>query len=107
MVARKVDARRRHQCGQLFASEGVTVVRCGRRLAPPEENLAKLKAGGGRGLVLSADLSKVEDANRVVEETITTYGRVDVLVHCASVGWSWSHQSPNSMNVVATTPPGK
>ena len=94
-------------CFELFAREGATVIGCGRRLAPLQENLAKVKAAGGQGMVMSADLAKVEDANRVVEETIKTYGRVDVLVHCASVGWSWSHHSPNSMNDVATTPPDK
>ena len=74
-------------CFELFAREGATVIGCGRRLAPLEENLAKVQAAGGQGMVMSADLAKVEDANRVVEETIKTYGRVDVLVHCASVGW--------------------
>lgn len=94
-------------CFELFAREGATVVGCGRRLAPLEEQLAKVRAAGGQGMVLSTDLSKVEDCNRLVEETIKAYGRVDALVHSASVGWSWSHVSPNSMNDVLNTPPDK
>ena len=94
-------------CFELFAREGATVIGCGRRLAPLEENLAKVTAAGGTGMVVPADLSKLEDAERVINETIKTYGRVDILVHAASVGWSWSHTSANSMNDVATTPPDK
>lgn len=94
-------------CFELFAREGATVVGCGRRLAPLEENLAKAEAAGGKGMVVSADLSNVDDANRVVAETVAAYGRVDILVHSASVGWSWSHVSKDSMNDLATTPPDK
>lgn len=94
-------------CFELFAREGATVVGCGRRLAPLQENLAKAEAAGGKGMAVSADLSKVEDADRVVAETVAAYGRVDILVHSASVGWSWSHVSKDSMNDLATTPPDK
>ncbi|MGB1880161.1 MAG: SDR family NAD(P)-dependent oxidoreductase [Gammaproteobacteria bacterium] len=94
-------------CFELFAREGAVVVGCGRRLEPLQENLAKVEAAGGRGMVVSADLSNAEGADRVVEETIKAYGRVDILVHSASVGWSWSHVSENSMNDIATTPPDK
>ena len=94
-------------CFELFAREGATVVGCGRRIEPLEKNLAAAEAAGGKGMVVSADLSKVDDANRVVEETVKAYGRVDILVHSASVGWSWGHVSENSMNDLATTPPDK
>lgn len=94
-------------CFELFAREGATVVGCGRRIAPLEEQLAKVETAGGRGRVLAADLAKIEDAERVVAETVAAYGRVDILVHAASVGWSWSHTSPNSMNDIAATPPDK
>ena len=94
-------------CLELFAREGATVVGCGRRRAPLEENLRRIEAAGGRGMAVAADLSKLEDAERVVAETVAAYGRVDILVHAASVGWSWSHVSANSMNDLATTPPDK
>ncbi|MEQ8234780.1 MAG: SDR family oxidoreductase [Gammaproteobacteria bacterium] len=94
-------------CFELFAREGATVVGCGRRLAPLEENLQRVEAAGGKGRVISVDLAKVEEADRVVAETLEAYGRVDILVHAASVGWSWSHVSKDSMNDLATTPPDK
>jgi NAD(P)-dependent dehydrogenase (short-subunit alcohol dehydrogenase family) len=94
-------------CMKLFAREGATVVGCGRRQSALDETLAMVRAEGGEGRVVAADLSKVDDANHVVAETVKAYGRVDILVHAASVGWSWSHTSPDSMNDIATTPPEK
>ena len=35
------------------------------------------------------------------------YGRVDILVHSASVGWSWQEKSPGAMDPLATTTPEK
>lgn len=94
-------------CFELFAREGATVIGCGRRLAPLEANLAAVQAAGGAGMVLAADLAQLEDANRVVEATVRAYGRIDILVHAASVGWSWGGVSADSMNDLATTPPDK
>jgi NAD(P)-dependent dehydrogenase (short-subunit alcohol dehydrogenase family) len=94
-------------CFQLFAAEGATVVGCGRRSGVLENALSKVEKNGGSGIIVPADLSKREDANNVVQQTIDKFGRVDILVHSASVGWSWSHQSENSMNDIATTPPEK
>lgn len=94
-------------CFELFAREGAIVVGCGRRREPLEQSLAGVNAAGGRGMVVTGDLSRAEDAERVVAETVAAYGRVDILVHSASVGWSWSHVSANSMNDLATTPPDK
>ena len=94
-------------CMELFSSEGSTVVGCGRRQDALEETLHKVTSNGGEGSVVPADLSVLEDAERVISETIDKYGRVDCLVHAASVGWSWSHTSADSMNDIANTPPEK
>lgn len=94
-------------CMELFAAEGATVVGCGRRQSALDETLAKVTAAGGKGMVVSADLSDNDGAMKVIDATVEAYGRVDILVHCASVGWSWSHQSTDSMNDVANTPPDK
>ena len=94
-------------CMELFAAEGATVVGCGRRQNVLDDVLGKVTAAGGKGMVVSADLAMQEQAQHVIDETVKAYGRVDILVHAASVGWSWSHVSENSMNDVATTPPDK
>ena len=51
-----------------------------------------------------ADLSDYDLAKGVVEKTVQDHGRVDILVHSASVGWSWSHESSDSMNDITNTP---
>jgi len=94
-------------CLELFAREGATVIGCGRRREPLQENLAKVRAAGGRGEIMTGDLSRIEDAERIVADTIAAHGRVDILVHAAGVGWSWGHASPHSMDDIATTPPDK
>ena len=51
---------------------------------------------------MAADLSSEAEAQNVIDATMNAYGRIDILVHAASVGWSWSHKSENSMNDIAT-----
>ena len=94
-------------CMETFSEEGAVVVGCGRRKENLNSVLKKVEAAGGDGTVISADLSDYDQAKGVVESTIEKFGRVDILVHAASVGWSWGHQSANSMNDIANTPPDK
>lgn len=90
-------------CLKLFAEEGASVVGIGRTQATLDESLAEVTAAGGQGMVIAADLSKEADVQRLVEQTVARYGRIDILVHAAGVGWSWGEKSPGSMNDVTTT----
>lgn len=91
-------------CMARFAEEGATVFGVGRTLATLEESLT---AAGGNGAVHVADLSRPEDAEAAAQAAIAKYGRIDILVHAAGVGYSWAEKSPGSMNDVATTTPDK
>ena len=45
-------------------------------------------------------------AEKVIAATLEAYGRIDILVHAAGVGWSWGQdQSPGSMQDIANTSP--
>ncbi len=68
-----------------FAAEGATVVVTARREAPLKEVVDEITAAGGRAMYVVCDVSKSEDADRVVAETVTAYGKVDVLVNNAGV----------------------
>jgi NAD(P)-dependent dehydrogenase (short-subunit alcohol dehydrogenase family) len=94
-------------CMELFAAEGAKVVGCGRRENMLQESLDIVSENRGEGHIVAADLSNLEDAQNVISKTISLYGRIDCLVHAASVGWSWSHTSEDSMNDIANTPPEK
>lgn len=94
-------------CMLLFAREGATVVGVSRTQKNLDEALAEVHALGGRGMVLAKDLSKPESADEIVAATVAAYGRVDILVHSASVGWSWNEKSPGSMHPLDDTTPDK
>lgn len=69
-----------------------------------DKTLAMTEAAGGEGMVMARDLSKPESAEDVIKATMDKYGRIDILVQAAGVGWSWGQdQSPGSMDDVANT----
>lgn len=94
-------------CMELFAREGAFVVGVSRTQANLDEALTLARAAGGDGMVLAKDLSRPEAADEIVAATVAARGRVDILVHSASVGWSWGEKSENSMMPLADTPPEK
>jgi NAD(P)-dependent dehydrogenase (short-subunit alcohol dehydrogenase family) len=69
-----------------------------------DDALAAVTQAGGRGRVLAKDLSRPESAEEIVADTLAAYGRIDILVHSASVGWSWGEKSPGSMSPLTETP---
>jgi NAD(P)-dependent dehydrogenase (short-subunit alcohol dehydrogenase family) len=94
-------------CMTLFAREGAKVVGVSRTQANLDETLRQVKAAGGDGLVVAADLSKPEGAESVVDAALKAYGRIDILVNSAGVGYSWLDKSPGSMGVIHETTPEK
>ena len=69
----------------LFAREGAKVVISARRKPQLEEVAAKIREAGGEVLPVVADISKPEDADRVVAEAVQAYGKLDILVNNAGV----------------------
>jgi glucose 1-dehydrogenase len=49
------------------------------------ETLAKVKQGGGNGLLYKADVSKEEEVQAMFKKATETYGKVDVLVSNAGI----------------------
>ncbi|KAI8898179.1 short-chain dehydrogenase/reductase SDR [Globomyces pollinis-pini] len=47
--------------------------------------VSEIQSMGVKAIAIKGDVSKVEDANRIVEETFKTFGRIDVLVNNAGV----------------------
>ena len=69
-----------------FAAEGAKVVITARREAPLQEVADKIRAAGGEVLPVASDISKVEDAKKVVEETLKAFGKrgeIDALRVCS------------------------
>ncbi len=64
-----------------YAREGADVAIVARSRLEPEEVAAEIQALGRKGLVLTADLTLNEEAQRVVQEAIQGLGKVDILVN--------------------------
>ena len=66
---------------KLFASEGATVVISARRAQALTEVENEIKALGGTVLSVPTDIAKVEDCDNLIETTVDTFGKIDVLVN--------------------------
>jgi NAD(P)-dependent dehydrogenase (short-subunit alcohol dehydrogenase family) len=82
---------------ELFGREGAKVVGTARREERLQEGLEEVKRHGGEGIVVAADLEDDSTADRVVQAAIDEYGRVDILVCNAGVGWEYGNEHPGTM----------
>jgi glucose 1-dehydrogenase/2-deoxy-D-gluconate 3-dehydrogenase len=53
--------------------------------ANAERTARSIQAAGGKAIALTADVSRVSDTKRCVDETVTAFGRLDVLVNNAAL----------------------
>lgn len=68
----------------LFAREGARVVISELNQAAAQETAAQIrKSGQSRFLVTTTDVSQEEQVKRLVDQTVQTFGGVDILVNCA------------------------
>ena len=70
---------------ELFAEEGATVVFTGRR-APEGEAVESALVGRGLSVkFVQGDLTKPEDRDRLMDTTVSLYGKIDVLYNNAAI----------------------
>ena len=70
---------------ELFAREGAAVMVSGRREPELAETVRRVAAGGGRAGLVAGDVSSAADAERMVRETVTALGGIDLLVNNAGI----------------------
>jgi len=70
---------------KLFCKEGAKVVIAARRESENQKVVDEITAEGGEIIAIQADLRRMEDCRRVVEETINRFGRIDILVNNAGI----------------------
>ncbi|HEY6612255.1 MAG TPA: SDR family NAD(P)-dependent oxidoreductase [Pseudomonas sp.] len=73
---------------QLFAAQGAKVMVCGRRQAPLEAVVDKIRAAGGEADWVQADVTDEEAIDRAVARTVERFGQLDVMVNNA-VNYTW------------------
>ncbi|MDQ6600883.1 SDR family NAD(P)-dependent oxidoreductase [Bacillus salipaludis] len=69
----------------LFASEGAKVVITDINQESGRQTVKDIQTNGGEAIFVHHDVSKEEDWKKVAEETINTFGKVDVLFNNAGI----------------------
>ena len=87
----------------LFAQEGARVLGVSRTASALIETQESLRAAGLDCAVEAQDISLESGAKAAFSATLAAYGRIDILVNAAGVGYSWQRQSPGTMEDVAGT----
>ena len=82
---------------ELLGREGAKVVGTARTESKLREALDAIEADGGEGIIVPADLEDPATAEQVVTAAIEEYGRVDILVCNAGVGWKYGEEHPGTM----------
>lgn len=70
----------------LFAKEGAAVVAADLNAEAARATAESIEAEGGRAAYVQGDVGEPEDARRMVEHAIATFGRIDVLFNNAGIG---------------------
>jgi 3-oxoacyl-[acyl-carrier protein] reductase len=68
-----------------YGAEGARVVVTARRLALCEQTVAQIVAQGGEAWAIQTDVADERQVERLIAETVTRYGRLDVLVNNAGI----------------------
>lgn len=69
----------------LLASCGAKVVASARNAELLTELVDEIRRQGGEAVAVSGDVSRSEDADRLVDEALAAFGRVDILVNNAGI----------------------
>jgi NAD(P)-dependent dehydrogenase (short-subunit alcohol dehydrogenase family) len=86
-------------CVRVFVEQGgASVVFCSRNEGEGRAFESELNAKGpGRAMFVRADVSKVDDVRRLIDETIDRFGRIDCLINNA--GWHPPHQPIDAFSI--------
>src|SRR3984893_18764205 len=69
-----------------LAKDGfAVVVNYAGKAAPAQSLVADIKAAGGQGIAVQADVAIAADVERLFKESMEAFGRPDVVVHCAGI----------------------
>lgn len=68
-----------------FGAEGAKVVVAARRMALCEQTVAQIVKDGGEAWAIQTDVADERQVERLIQETVTRYGRLDILVNNAGI----------------------
>lgn len=73
-----------------FAEAGASVVLVARTASRLEDTVREIQANGGKALAVPTDVTDGAQVSKMVERTLESFGRIDVLINCA--GGSGEHR---------------
>jgi NAD(P)-dependent dehydrogenase (short-subunit alcohol dehydrogenase family) len=71
---------------EALAGAGARVTVAGRTAETCEAAAERVREAGGQALAVTADVTREEDADRLVRETVDRFGRVDIVVNAVGGG---------------------
>jgi gluconate 5-dehydrogenase len=75
------------QMAQALGEAGASVLLTSRKAADLEESAAQLQRSGIKAQWVAGDASNPSDVNRVVDETMRHFGKIDILINNAGASW--------------------
>ena len=79
-----------------LAREGLKVAIAARGAEELNQVAREIRSAGGTALALAGDVTKDADRTHMVNETVKTFGRMDILVHCAGIMENGSIETTSS-----------
>ena len=76
--------------GKLLAEQGAKVVLISRTKSELEQVVGEIRDAGGEATALEADVSDSETLKAAIDETVSTYGRLDIVFANAGVNGTWA-----------------
>lgn len=73
------------ECARYFSKKGMKLALAARSADKLNKLVDELKASGGEAIAIPTDVTVVKDCERMVDETLKAYGRIDVLVNNAGI----------------------
>jgi NAD(P)-dependent dehydrogenase (short-subunit alcohol dehydrogenase family) len=70
-----------------LAKEGAHIALCARGKEDLEKTAADVRAHGVKAVAIPADVAIAADVQRVIDATLTAFGRIDILVNNAGTAW--------------------
>jgi len=71
------------EVSRLLAAEGASVVVADIKMAEAVRVVKEITSAGHKGLAVSTDVIKIDDAKRLVSTTLNSFGHIDILVSVA------------------------
>ena len=85
-------------CSLMLASHGANVVVSDLKIEDAEAVADLIKTNGGKAIAVSCNVTKDEDLVHLVEQAISTFGTIEILVNNAG-GGGGGRENPNSISV--------